>query len=422
MYKKFRFSIPLITMLFSAFFFSCNKSSDAGVDLVPEGYLIKTDAVDTFKVLARTNKIDSLPTNNISRALLGTYIDPIFGSLKASFVTEITPTTVPSFGESPVFDSIVLHLSYDTVFGNNKAIIQELNIAEITERIRVDSTYYHNLDPATLNPIYFAEDFAFMPQADYSRDSILSIKLPYAFGEKLFSNASVWKDTTFATFFKGFLISPKNIKDASVSSFNLFHSDSKLSLYYHNTKDTLEFKFAVANTSARFNLFEHEYSSSPFFPYIDNPETQEDSLVYLQGAGGLKVKIDFPDLDIIKAQGLYGVNRAELTINADPLNLNSHVMYPPPTTVVLYALTDLGKLEVLYEYIYGQEYLGAKFTNNKYIFDISFITQQILSNKRKNNGFVLMVKDGSIIPSRIVLTSGKHSSPMKLALTLTKLK
>ncbi len=408
-------------MLFSAFFFSCNKSTEAGIDLVPEGYLVNPEAIDSFKVLAHTYKIDSLPTSNITYALLGTFIDPIFGAVKASFVTEISPTTVPSFGESPVFDSIVLHLSYDTVFGNNKAILQELNIAEITQRIRVDSTYYHNLDPATLNPIYFTGDYAFKPQADYGRDSILSIKLPMSFGKLLFDSASVWKDTTFATFFKGFLISPKNINDASISAFNLFHSDSKLSLYYHNTKDTLEYKFAVANTCARFNLFEHEYSSSPFFPYIDNPETQEDSLVYLQGGGGLKVKIQFPDLDVIKAQGLWGVNRAELTINADPLNINSHIMYPPPTTVVLYALTDLGKLEVLYEYILGQDYLGVKYTKNKYTFDISFITQQILSNKRNNNGFVLMLKDGSIIPSRIVLTSGNHSLPMKLALTLTKL-
>ncbi len=421
MYNKLGFSVISIIMLFSAFFFSCNKSSDAGLDIVPEDYLIKTSAVDTFRVVARTYKIDSLLTSNISDGLLGSYIDPIFGDFKASFVMEISPLTVPSFGTDPVLDSVVLYLRYDTVFGN-KSVVQTINISEITERVRVDSSYFSNLDPSTLGPIPLSlevpVDLTFKPESD----SLLVLKLPLEFGRKLFDNVADWKDTTFATFFKGFLISTNSTIDASISAFNLFHSDTRLSLYYHNsTTDSLQYKFTVSNTCSRFNLFDQQYNSPDFIADLVNPEAHEDSVVYLQGGSGLKVKIQFPYLDLLKNQGTWGVNRAELIINADPSTISTQSIYSPPTNVVLYAINDEGKLEFLSEYLLSNEYLGVKYSSNQYIFDISFITQKIITGKRKNNGFVLMVKDGNIIPSRIVLSSGKHSSPMKLALTLTKL-
>jgi hypothetical protein len=420
MYKNFSLSIISLIMLFSAFFFSCNKSSDAGINLVPKDYLIKTMAQDTFTVVAHTLRVDSIITSNATKGLLGSYLDPIFGEFKASFITEISPSLTPDFGTNPYIDSAVLYLRYDTIFGN-KSVVQELNISEITDRIRIDSSYYQNFDIKTLNPISVLNT-TFKPINDYNRDSLLTIKLPRELAVKLFDVAT-WSDTTFSTYFKGFLISSNSKAiDASIASFNLFHTKTRLSLFYHNSIDTLEFKFTInSNTCAHINLFDQKHNSSNFLPDLNNLNPPEDSVVYLQGGGGLKVKIQFPYLDKLKEQGVWGVNRAELVIKANPSTISTQNIFPAPKIVVLYSINDLGKQELLTEYYTSSDYLGALYNNDQYVFDITYVAQKILTGKQNNNGFILMLKDANTNPTRIVLTSGKHSSPMKLALTLTKL-
>ena len=61
-------------------------------------------------------------------------------------------------------------------------------------------------------------------------------------------------------------------------------------------------------------MFSHEFDAPGFLPDLDNPEAKQDSVVYMQGIGGLKVHIKIPELDQLKENGLWGVNRAELVL------------------------------------------------------------------------------------------------------------
>jgi hypothetical protein len=419
MYNKLKISIVWIMMLVSAFFFSCSKKSDVGKIIIPSDYLLKPDAQDTFRVVARTYSVDSLSTSSITYGLLGSYIDPVFGEFKASFITEIMRTSTPNFTSSYTFDSVKLVLRYDTVYLNSSE--QEINIAELKESLIFDSTYYHNFDPTKVR-----QELIYKTKFTPNSDTVLAVKLPYSFGLNIFNNANdgyKWADTTFATFFHGFYIySNPVVKDACIAAFNLFHTDTRLTLFYHNNSDTisdtLRYSFPVGTYSTRFNMFQHKYSPD-IIANLNDPNAQ---VVYLQGGGGLNVNIELPDLDILKKQGLYAVNRAELVINADPYSLGDHNYYPTPKAAELYYRNDNGAMEFLSEYYTSDgNYLYANYLDDQFVFDITYMVQKIIAGKKKNNGFVLTVKDSKTSPARIVLTSGKNSKPMKLKLTLTKL-
>ncbi len=433
MYRKISSYFSLILIIVSTIFFACNKRSDIGFSLIPEKYVLDPNAQDTFKVAAYTYKVDSLATRGTYKGLLGTYIDPIFGELNASFITEMRPSATLSKGTSPEFDSIVMYLKYDTVtvaYGN-RFTESEINVYKINERLYYDSIYYNNLNPNDLNPELLATSHYSPSQIINNKlivwedtlDKVLAVKLDFNFGKKLFEEDSIWTDTTFATYFNGFLIKPNaTIIDGAISIFDLTSADSKVALYYHNsTDDSLSFSFNFATYSTRVNLFEHNFNAPGFLADIENPESRQDSVVYIQGAAGLKAKIEFPDLDKLKNDGLFAVNRAELYVNVESESVSLESLYPVPSRMILIAVSEDGTYDYLAEYLTDTGYLGVPYENNQYVFDITYIIQKIVKGEVANNGFMLMLSDGGSNPSRVVVTSGDNSNRMKLVLTLTKL-
>ena len=444
MHKKFKFSILLGIMLVTAFFFSCKKESEAGIDLVPGDYLLTSSVIDTFKVLAHTYRVDSFVSNHVPNALIGTYRDPVFGEFKTLFITEIYPNVGLKdyhFGTNPKIDSVRLYLKCDTIYGD-KAKDQNIIISQITKSI--NDSIYNNFDASTLDPelitsttIRQSSDFIIDTLIKTGDNRTLVLKLPVSIAEKFLQDTAAiegdWRtDTTFVNYFHGLLISSNTILDDkySIQSYILNDKHTKLSFFYTNSSDTLNHELSFhlnPNVINNINLFEHTYNSSNFIPDLNNPESKEDSIVYIQGGAGLQVKVQFPELNKLKEQGLWGVNRAELIVKADPLSLPSQNLYPAPKNIAIYLINDEGKTEPLDEYYAINRstnqisYQSVVYSNNQYIFDLTYIVQKIISGKVKNNGFVVTLKDGSINPSRIVLTGGRHSNPMKLNLTLTKL-
>ena len=197
---------------------------------------------------------------------------------------------------------------------------------------------------------------------------------------------------------------------------------SKVVLYYHNDDDdSLELSFSISQYSTRFNLFSHVHDAPGFLPDLNNPESKQDSVLYMQGLGGLKVKVKIPALDKMRESGLWGVNRAELVLPAENKLITSEINYPAPLKANILGLTDEGELQFLDDYVGAANYLGVDYSDNKYTFDITYRVQRILSGSIANNGFFLFPVSDFINPSRVVLTGPEHSNRMKLILTLRKL-
>ncbi|MEN8120092.1 MAG: DUF4270 family protein [Bacteroidota bacterium] len=432
MNKSF-FSIAVILMLASAFFFGCNKSADAGIGIIPEDKLIHLESSDTIDIEAYTYPIDSIVTSNVSSVLLGSYDDPVFGKVKAGFVIQITPGATSGFGANPVADSIVLSLRYasDSLipqYGEQGATMNFI-AQEINTQLYRDSSYYNTYKPEWLNLSDELVNTTFIPEDGRNDTVVLDVPLNQAFGQKIIDNYEFWHDdveptdTSFYDFFQGMYIKSNDIPyNGSISTFSILDNYSKAVLYYHNDDDTLELSFSISQYSTRFNMYSHLHDAPGFLPDLNNPGEVQDSVVYMQGMGGLKVKIEIPGLDELKKSGLWGVNRAELVLPVveDKL-LTYENEYPVPLKANILGVTNEGGLQFLDDYLGETGYLGVNYSDNKYIFDITYRVQQILSGSIENNGFFLFPGTDYINPSRVVLTGPEHSNRMKLILSLRKI-
>jgi len=432
MNKNILFGTVVTLMLVSAFFFGCNKSADSGIGIIPKDELIVLESSDTIDIEAYTYPVDSIVTSNVSSVLLGSYDDPIFGKVQAGFVMQITPGATSGFGAGAKADSMILFLRYASdslvpIYGEMRETMDFI-AHEVTTKLYNDSNYYSTYKPEWLNLGDELANTTFIPE-DGRKDTVtLDIHLNETFAQRIIRDYEEWHDdveptdTSFYDYFKGMYVKSNDIPyNGSISTFSILDGFSKVVLYYHNDDDTLELSFSISQFSARFNMFSHEHDAPGFLPDLENPEATQDSVVYLQGTGGSKVKIKIPGLDEIKKSGLWGVNRAELVLPVEDSTLTFEDEYLAPQKANIFGITDEEGLQFLDDYVSDAGYIGVNYDENKYIFDITYRVQQIFSGSIENNGFFIFPTNNYINPSRVVLTGPKHSNRMKLILTKRKL-
>ena len=97
---------------------SCIKNKDFGLDVDPESSIVNAIYCDTFSVISFSVISDSINTDELNGpSPLGNYIDPVFGEVNASIVSQIrieqaydfTPAS-GSLGDI-VVDSVVMYLA-----------------------------------------------------------------------------------------------------------------------------------------------------------------------------------------------------------------------------------------------------------------------------------------------------------------------
>ena len=473
MYKKQLMFFASLLMLFSAFFFGCDQEKfDAGLELVPDSLRIDTKG-DTIPVEAYTYKVEKLQTNSASKVLVGEYTDPILGKISASFVTEMIPqdTSVSRLRtDSTLIDDLILYLRYplsDLRFYGDPTKPIKINVMRINKYLSYQDTIYSNFEPTELdqaiNPfasktfypdsiIYYAEKEASQKYEDLLADTVdgkipdtanierpdpvalLAIKLPNEWRDEIKNLVynSIKDYATFAQQFNGLYIttddSDPDTVPQSISIFDYTDTETKVSLNFHYDSDTTDmgrsYDFNLGAATTRFNLYEQTY-----LPGIENHQSNEQSnVVYIHGIAGLKAKIVFPNLDEIIDEARYAVNRAELIFQVQN---EDTISYPVPDNLILKRIADENEQDeegYLTEYFqYDRSgvligYSGATHDEGEYKFDITLYMQKVFKGEYDNNGLFLSIPDEATNPSRVVLTSGNHTTNnIKLKLTLTKL-
>ena len=70
------------------FFVSCQKNKhEIGKPAIDQNQLLNGITTDTFDLITYTINEDSAVTDNMANVLLGSYVDPKFGKVSASFYT-----------------------------------------------------------------------------------------------------------------------------------------------------------------------------------------------------------------------------------------------------------------------------------------------------------------------------------------------
>lgn len=316
---------------------------------------------------------DSLRTSNylsdpVTRLLVGSYEDPVFGRVTADAYTQIRPSNILRVKEEgAIYDSVTLHLHLDLYnYGSGSTSTEPFTIYRLTEGLtfRNGNDYYTNsavaYDPkplgtgsAAIKPALFNEEL----EDIFNVDTIIttSIKLDDSFGTSLFNNWDATKPQfydfdDFSALFKGLAIVGNN----NSKIFGISLSDStRVAVHYHTATDTLVYNYYISPipNSPNFGLASAsrivvDRSATPLAalstPYTDFTSADPNKL-FIQSGTPIVSKLDFSKfLEFSDTIDNLVINSAELSIGS----IDEPQSFSPPQSLYLQVLDNSNRLKI----------------------------------------------------------------------------
>jgi hypothetical protein len=444
--KPFRILSILASLALLIFLMpSCKKDPyQVGINLLPPSDTLNIKATDTASFVAHSVLQDSIRTDETTLSILGSLMDPIFGSTTAGFYMQyLLVAETPDFGTNPGLDSIVLQIPYGSIYGDTNAL-QNLKIYEISKDFFIDSTYYSNQSVPTYGMLL--ANYTFKP-ARYDSLKIGGVmtaphirinlgKFSNYFGNKILHApaADIATNVAFLEFMKGLYIqSSKATYGGALLSFDPTALLSKIVMYYHNSvNDSLHFDIVGSSSCARFNHFDHnnylEASSDLRRQVIQKDTTLGKNNLFIQGLAGIRIRLRMPFLKSFGKAGKIAINNATLTVR----NIETDTSLAPPVKLTLVIVDSTGNVAFLTDENEGTSYAGGYYNTEQrtYTFRISRHMQQVVDGTIKNYDMYLMANDPStnvLVPNRLEVTGTKPQLPgisadrIKLQVIYTKL-
>ena len=426
------FKNTLLLLCFVITFLSCKKDhSVLGVNVQPENDGVNATYCDTAAISAFTAIYDSIGSYNDSYKYLGSNQDPVFGRMDVGlYLNANVPdgVTFTTFGDDAnlVSAEIILGVSSLSVVGSQLATLTYsvfgLDSALYNSRLYYTSSklpykfYNQNMLLAAVNASYTI----------YNGEIVLRIPIDNNYAKSILNNPQYLVDNgTFLNYYKGFYITSEGSNlnpvtaPGAISTFNLEDPVSGFYLHYqHGTpsasKQTIDYKFNFSGTNAlRFNTAKFQPTNTYLVQQLQDSILAYKQNLFLKGMGATRVKIKIPFLDYLKNYSdtvPIAINRAELVFHVDPaltatLVGNNTTYYVPPKLALL-PLDSLGRETYSVDQLsltdfarYGGDYDED---NNRYVINIARHLQAILTKKRKNYGFHLVVAnpDGAYVVRR----------------------
>ena len=443
LFRIFSILAPIV-ILFSLVS-SCKKDPyQVGISLLPPSDTLNVKTSDTASFVAHSVLQDSIRTDETTLSMLGSLMDPVFGSTTAGFYMQYRLSAeAPNFGTNPGLDSIVLMIPYGTIYGDTNAL-QTLKVYEVSKDFYFDSTYYSNKSVETYGiPL---ANYTFKP-ARYDTLTIGGVKTaPHIrinlnqftnyFGNKILHApaTSLSTNVNFLKFMKGLYIeSSRTASGGALLSFDPTTLLSGIVIYFHNAaNDSLHFNIIGNSLCARFNHFDHNNylnASSGFRQQVLlHDTTLGKNNLFIQGLGGVRVRIRLPFLKTFGKSGKIAINSATLTIK----NAETDTTLQPPVKLTLVIADTAGNVAFLVDETEGTIYAGGYYntTARTYQFRITRHMQQVVDGKIKNYDMYLMANNPSaniLVTNRVMLTGTNPQLPgisadrVKLQVIYTKL-
>ena len=296
---------------------------------------------------------DSLRTSNyrvdaIKRLLVGTYQDPIFGTIRSEAYSQFRPANVFKAKEDgAIYDSITLQLHFDLYsYGSANASFERYQIHELKERMtfRGGNDYYTTTsvlyDPfvlgtasALVNPALFKAEIEDETTVDTT--ITVKIKLDNSLGRRLFTNWNTssedfYDPEQFTKIFNGLAIVGTN--NSKIVGFSTGDS-SKITLHYHTLTDTLKFDYVFSLLPSSSKI-DRDFTNTPLQgiqPYQSFNPPGADKL-YVQSGSPVGIKLDLSKfIEFSDTIENLVINSAELMIESidDPQN------FDPPRSLFL---------------------------------------------------------------------------------------
>ncbi len=405
--KTIKYLLFFIAFIF--FFSSCIKSSIIGDDILNKDE-IGVEFVDTSSLSAKTLYNDSVrvfPTLTTS-FILGKLEDDIIGSATSSLYMDFN-----TLGNTPdtnvvQFDSIVLSLVVDTsLFYGDSYEKYHLEVFELNEGLRktTKDTFYSNqsfdygskLGEANFVPLAIDSMDIIEPGNDTARiGGQLRIKLDDDLGQRIISDYSAIKDDTlFKDLFKGIYIKT-GVEKSSMMGISYTDANSKfvtkIEVYY--SVDTVLHKLSFP--AGRFvSHFNHDYTNSEISMAV-NDQISGDSLMYLQGMEGTKLRVDIKNFEWLKDKNL---NKAALTLYTVEESTNKDL----PSGIIAFTQDSLGSYNWVDDYRYSVNIQDPDFyfgkgveteengiTTTKYTINLTLFIRNLIDEGQYNSSLILI--------------------------------
>ena len=450
------FPVCLIALLTVAG--ACNDPTLVGEDLIGLE-LDDLQFADTFDIVASVERRDSVlvytpNTEQQSQVLLlGRADDPIFGEYGADIYIQmrLIGGQLEPFIRSDdyVIDSVRLSLAYrDGYYYGDTLAPQTLRVYRLTEAMDNTIEYYDNQTfEAETTPVGEVVDEMLRPGTDFVtvRDTIveigdprLIIPLDNSLGEELFTLDTTAYDNSeaFTDFFDGFYLEADE-DNTAITAFNFANTATRLFVYY-TVGDTvsLVYGYDFDAQAAKVNNYQYNYEATAIDDFVDNPALS-DSLIFLQGMGGVSARIGLPTLGSVGGAVNDGrvaiINKAELEATVAFLPGDDTVQFPIPPSLAASIETADGRTFVVElqaalgsgnAAIFGgipvEEVVSDGGVLVRYRMNISDFAQEIVQGSAFEEALYLRVLFEAERANRVVLYGPGHSRfPMRLKVNYT---
>jgi len=418
---------------------SCKKNTNKVIidNTLPENDILYARYQDTFSIILKTQRIDTVRSYNDGFKYLGSNQDPVFGRTDAELYTHFSlPNNITNvaFPSDAVVDSAKIILVFTENFVGDTSTPLRYQCYLLTQSMDPSVSYYSN---ATFSHQSIALSDIVTKPIKYRGYKTIQIPVYKGFAQSVISNSQYLIDNaTFQNTYKGFYITTKNSHlnptslQGALMKIDLSNEVSGFYVYYHTgnppaLRESKVYQFTFNNSSSvRVNHFNYDYSSganSYLYNQLNGDYSSASQNVFVKGLNGTKVYVDFPFLKNLKSLGNYSINRAEVVFKVDKSFISNDEFYAPPIGMSLLALDSLGReIFTIDQYNSNNSLLSYGGTYDKsrgeYVFNISRYIQWILSGKMKYYGMVLIATDPKITLSarkdffaaRVVLGGYKH--------------
>lgn len=443
----------------------CNDPSFLGGDLLKEDE-INLKFVDTFKLEAQTIPdtgvvvYDAYNGKSFAKTAIGNFADPIFGTTRSSLFIQFLK---PAFASLPDFkgaelDSAILFLALDTVntpygvpFDNH-----DFEIHQMDQRIVFEYVYkVNNINLSSSNaaigsvtgirpdPKSRVQRVDITDTLNYDPHIAFRMNKEYALAIMNLDTIVYNSDSIFLSNVKGLEIKQTN-PNVRMLNFNPNSQYSKLSIFYtqSGTRKIYSFPFnqtQVTFAGPRVPKWTHDFPSTLTSKLHSKKGGEE--YIYLQSMGGLKAKIEFPNLNL-PANAIINNAQLEFTV-VTPMGDDESIYTPAPQLGLFRRDTATGNELFISDqnnttdYTYLGGILSTRedngITKKRYLFNISNHIQRILSKRETpevyvgvaltgltRNSVTTEVNYNTPFLSRVVLGGTKHpTDPVKLRISYT---
>lgn len=459
----------LFFAMFALLAFSCSDGiTDSGLQIQPEGDTIHVDTATVH--LTSENIYPEFMYSRPDSFMLGTFIDPVYGTTYADILAQVQPPVDFSFPDNAVADSAKLLMNYYTWFGDKYSPMQ-VNIYELNKgnvfsnsqayRSDINVNQYTDKSIKIGGRIFSAKD-AVIVRAD---TNLVEFPLTQSFVQRFSPvlNKNMYIDSKteesyqqglakFFNFFNGIYVTA----DFGTASM-LYIRGLGIKYYYHYTYVTKKVDgvtdsivtvknyqlYPVNREVVRVNRIQH-----PDINAVKQRLNADDQVNHLSSPANVYTRITLP-LRKLRSQikiadnKILLLNRAKLRIDITEIN-DDDLAQPIATRVLLIKESKLDEFfkkkelpsdtsAILAKYSYETDSVDTDSINYYYSFDMAKLITHEIRNKKiseldENMNFVLVPVtiqyDGSsnviaVRPSNLMsatkINSGKHKTkPMKI--------